>query len=134
MQVREYTDADFQRVRDMYRKSGYDYQLPSLSGQEFFSRRVVGSGDSIGMAAFLRHTAEVYLVCDHDWRTPAWRLEALRQLQLASTSDARDHGVKEIAGFVPPPIDKKFGKRLVRMGWNYFKGEEWRCYSLLTGA
>lgn len=129
MNVREYTDADFARVKEMYGRSGFDYQLPSLSGTDFFSRRVIGSGDGIGMAAFLRHTAEVYLITDPEWRTPAWRHTALRELHIASFADAREHGVKEIVGFVPPPIEKKFGSRLRRMGWNSYQGADWRCYS-----
>lgn len=127
--MREYTDADLGRVKEMYAKSGYDYQFPSLSGTDFCSRRVVDSSDRIGMAAFLKPVVEVYLIADPTWRNPAWRHEALRQLHVASFADAKACGAKEIVGFVPPPIEHKFGSRLRRMGWNYFKGQEWCCYA-----
>lgn len=83
----------------------------------------------MGMAAFMRHTAEAYMVCDPTWRNPAWRMEALRQLCRVCNDDAREAGVKEVMAFLPPSVTKKFGKRLDRMGWNHYLGEEWRCYA-----
>ena len=130
MIVREYTDADFQQIKQLHTNSGYRYPLPALSGEEFYSRRVVQGSDGLGMAAFLRLTSEVYLISDPKWRNPAWRLEALRQLQAVSVGDARDKGVKEICGFLPPEIEKKFGHRLSRIGWTSYKGPEWHCYGL----
>ena len=130
MQVREYTDADFEQIKRLHADSGYRYSLPALSGEEFYSRRVIQGREGIGMAAFMRLTSEVYLISDPQWRNPAWRLEALRQLQNVSVGDARAKGVKEIVGFLPPEIEKKFGHRLTRMGWTSYKGPEWKCFGL----
>lgn len=129
MLVREYQDADLDRIKEIHAKSGFDYDLPALSRESFYSRRVIGDNERIGMAAFLRHTSEVYLLCDSGWRNPAWRMEALRQLHVSSFRDAREHGVKEIFGFLPPPVTKRFGRRLTRLGWSSYQGPEWQCYS-----
>lgn len=117
MLVREYTDADFGRLQQLHSQSSFDYKLPTLSKDVFFSRRLVGDGKSIGMGAFLKHTAEAYLICDPDWRTPAWRMEALRQLCLVCNEDAKSQGVREVEAFLPPEVERKFGKRLSHMGW-----------------
>lgn len=129
MNVREYTDADFERIKDLHRQSGFEYELPDLSDARFFSHRVVWNKSGICMAGFLRLSAEAFLVCDPGWRTAAWRDLALRQLHRACRADATEKGVADVNCFVPPAIEKQFGRRLVRLGWNRYKGQEWRCYS-----
>jgi hypothetical protein len=126
--IREYTESDHDRIKELHQQSGFDYQLPALSGEEFFSRRVIEGDNAIGMAAFLRLTAEAYLVCDPSWRNPAWRVEALRQLSLQCNSDARDKGVIEVEAFLPPQVATKFGLRLKRMGWVRAR-DGWVSYS-----
>lgn len=130
MLVREYSDADYQQVHRLHAKGGLGYTLPPLPREEFYSRRVVEDHGAVAMAAFMRLTSEVYLIPDPSWRNPAWRMEALRQLQAVCVGDAREQGVKEICGFLPPVLVKKFGRRLTRMGWSSYKGEEWKCYGL----
>lgn len=127
MLVRSYTEADYGKIRELHSRSKFDYDLPQPSGKVFFSRRVAGDDASIGMAAFLKLTAEAYLVCDPEWRTPAWRLEAIRQLSLQCNSDAKQAGVTEVVSFLPPQVEATFGKRLTRMGWDKCR-EDWHCW------
>src|SRR5690348_11029065 len=102
MQVRAYTEADLERVKDLHSRSGFRYALPDFSGEEFFSTRIVADKDGIGMAGFLRRTAEAFLICDPNWRTAAWRELALRNLQTACRKDAADEGIAEVNAFIPP--------------------------------
>lgn len=134
MLVREYTDADFAEVKRIYEASGFNYVLPNFTSEEFYSRRVIGEGNSLGVALFQRRTAECYLVANPKWRTPAWRLEALRQLHIAGLADAREAKVQELIGFVPPQIERRFGRRLKQnFGWNDWElGKEWRGYTRLV--
>jgi hypothetical protein len=130
MQIREYQPADLDRIKELHRQSGFRYALPDFSGQEFISRRVVGDESDIGMAGFLRLTAEAFLVCSPDWRTAAWRDLALRKLHTVCREDAAGRGVSEVNAFLPPEIVARFGARLVRSGWKrYPKGQEWSCFS-----
>lgn len=131
MIIREYTDEDFDEIRELHAQSGFNYSLPNLSREEFFSRRVIGGGDSdsIGMAAFLRLSAEVYLICDPKWRTPAWRNEAIRQLHIASIGDAREAKVRQLVAFLPPQVTKSFGRRLKKHRWTSYQDMEWKCFS-----
>lgn len=127
MRVREYSDEDFETIRKLHEQSGFDYRMPPLSSQEFFSRRVVEDNSGFGMGAFMRLTAEAYLVCNPEWRTPAWRFEALRQLCHVCNDDARNRDVKEVGAFLPPQAEVKFGKRLIKMGWGMCR-EDWHYY------
>lgn len=126
MIIRPYTEGDFEQIRELHRESGLDYDLPSLSGEEFFSRRVVGDGEGVGMAAFLKLTAEAYLICNPKWRNPAWRFEALRQLSMQCNDDARRKKVTEVTAFLPPPMVSTFGRRLGKLDWKKVRND-WQC-------
>lgn len=126
MNIREYTDADFARIKELHQQSGFDYKLPTLSSKEFFSRRVIGHDGEIGMATFLKLTAEAYLICDPKWRNPAWRFEALRQLSIQCNDDSRAAGVTEVVAFLPPDMATRFGRRLGKLGWDKIR-QDWEC-------
>lgn len=128
MLVREFTDADYQQVHRLHAQGGFGYTLPPLSSEEFYSRRIVEGDGEVAMGAFMRLTSEVYLIPNPTWRNPAWRMEALRKLHVVCYGDAHDKGVKEVCAFLPPQLEKKFGRRLKRMGWSSYKGPEWRCF------
>jgi len=128
MIVRQFEPGDMDEVRRIHGLCGFDYVLPDFSGKEFFSGRVVQDRNGIGMAAFLRLSAEAFLIADPQWKTPAWRMEALRQIQAICTGDARNAGVAEVEAWIPPEIESKFGKRLVKMGWQRAR-DGWKSYS-----
>lgn len=130
MIIREYVESDLKVLEGLHEKSGFEYSLPAPTSEKFFFRGVVEDDSGIAMAAFLRLNAEAFLLCNADWRTPAWRYEAFRQLSGVGAEAARKAGAWDINAFLPPKIGKQFGKRLNRMGWSSYKGEEWRCYSL----
>jgi len=128
--IREYKEEDFERVRELHELSGFKYQLPELSLPSVFSRLVVATSSGVEMAAFLQRTAQVYLICDPGWKTPAWRYDALHALHCASYRNAQREGIAEVNAFVVPRIKKQFGSRLRRMGWRYYPdGKEWHCYT-----
>jgi hypothetical protein len=132
MRVQQYTEADFDRVKELHGQSKLDYKLPSLSGKEFFSRRVIKDDASLGMAAFLKLTAEAYLICDPKWRNPAWRFEALRQLSMQCNDDAREAGVSEVCAFLPPKMVGRFGRRLGTLGWQKIRNDWQVVYHEVT--
>lgn len=125
MIIREYQDSDLNHIKDLHKRSGFKYPFPDMA--DFFSRRIVGSGDEVGMISMLKLTAEAYLICDPEWRTPAWRMEALRQVQSLANSDAKAKGVVEAVAFIPPSVEKTFRRRLGKMGWHRNK-PSWHSY------
>jgi hypothetical protein len=97
---------------------------------DFFSKNVAEDESGIGAVVFQRLCSEVIMICDKDWRTPAWRMEAIRQLQIDGMEDARAKGVKEALAFIPPVIEPKFKHRLLGLGWSPVTQPQWACYYL----
>jgi hypothetical protein len=79
-------------------------------------------------AAFLRLTAEAYLLLDPRAATPRERWQWLLALHEAARRDAWQRGLEDVHAWLPPPIAKKFGRRLERLGWR--RDDSWTPYSL----
>ena len=81
--------------------------------------------DIVG-AAFLRLTAEAYLLLDPSAATPRQRWQSLLALHAAAERDAWKRGLEDVHAWLPPPIASKFGKRLARLGW--IRDDAWTPY------
>jgi hypothetical protein len=77
-------------------------------------------------AAFLRLTAEAYLLLDPLAGTPRERWQWLLALHAAAERDAWQRGLEDVHAWLPPPIARKFGKRLQRLGW--LRDDTWSPY------
>jgi hypothetical protein len=145
MLVREYTEDDLDALRAIHAAQGFDYALPDLSNPLFVTKLVLadaagtkgkgaGAGSSavtdqsgriIG-AALLRLTAEAYLLLDPKAGTPRERWQWLLALHAAAERDAWHRGLEDVHAWLPPPIAKKFGKRIERLGWR--RDDTWTPY------
>ncbi len=83
-------------------------------------------------AALLRLTAEAYLLLDPRAGTPRERWQWLLALHEAARRDAWQRGLEDVHAWLPPPIAKKFGKRLARLGWR--RDDAWTPYSTKLDA
>jgi hypothetical protein len=86
---------------------------------------VANHGAIIG-AALLRLTAEAYLLLDPGAGTPRQRWQWLLALHAAAQRDAWQRGLEDVHAWLPPPIAKKFGKRIARLGWQ--RDDTWTPY------
>ena len=77
-------------------------------------------------AAFLRLTAEAYLLLDPRAGTPRERWQWLLALHAAAEHDAWQRGLEDVHAWLPPTIADKFGKRLARLGW--LRDDAWTPY------
>jgi hypothetical protein len=125
MRVREYTEQDFEALRAIHAAQGFDYALPDLSNPLFVTKLVLaetpssageGKYEVVG-AALLRLTAETYLLLDPHAGTPRERWSWLLALHAAAERDAWQRGLEDVHAWLPPPITRKFGKRIERLGW-----------------
>ena len=105
-------------------------QQPTPGGQDFVQG---GSPDAEGAApckiigaALLRLTAEAYLLLDPRAGTPRERWQWLLALHAAAERDAWQRGLEDVHAWLPPPIAKKFGKRIARLGW--LRDDAWTPY------
>ncbi len=126
MLVREYQESDLAQLRAIHAAQGFDYALPDLSNPLFVTKRVVANDGSIVGAALLRLTAEAYLLLDPRAGTPRQRWQWLLALRNATERDAWQRGLEDVHAWLPPPIAKKFGKRLARLGWQ--RDDAWTPY------
>jgi hypothetical protein len=135
MPVREYNEGDLDALVAMHRAQEFDYALPDLADPIFVSKLVLEDGDSGGagngrdkivMAALARLTCEMYLLVDPRAGTPRERYARLLELQRAGAADLRARGLDDAHAWLPPPIAKRFGRRLEGLGW--IRDDAWTPY------
>jgi hypothetical protein len=115
--IREYRASDEPILRRLHAEQGFDYEFPDLSQ---FEGVLVATdeNDSPVQAVAARKTVEIYMLGDPKWRTPAWRFGQLRELQDAMHRLLLRLGYQDAHCWIPPAVEKAFGRRLVRdMGW-----------------
>jgi hypothetical protein len=126
MLVREYSESDLPQLRAIHAAQGFDYALPDLSNPLFVTKKVLAQDEAILGAAFLRLTAEAYLLLDPRSGTPRQRWQSLLTLHAAAERDAWQRGLEDVHAWLPPPIAKNFGKRVTRLGW--VRDDTWTPY------
>jgi hypothetical protein len=125
--VREYTHADLDALRRMHAQQGFDYAFPDLADPLFVSKLVVedGAGRAV-MASLARLTCEMYLLVAPREGNPRERYARLLALHSAGERDLVARGLHDAHAWLPPPIAKKFGRRLAALGW--VRDDAWTPY------
>jgi hypothetical protein len=126
MEVRAYTDADFESLREMHAAQGFGYAFPDFNDPLFLVRSIVEEDGRPRMAAFLRLTAEAYLLADPREGSPRQRWRWLLVLHEAVRQEAAARGLADVQAFLPPRVARAFGRRLAALGW---RRDPWTCYT-----
>jgi hypothetical protein len=134
MQVRQYNESDLAQLKAIHASQGFCYEFPDLDNPLFLTKLVLTDADAgatessekILAAAFLRLTAETYLLLDPTAGTPRARWNSLLALHAATHRDAWARGLEDVHAWLPPPIAQKFGRRLQRLGW--IRDDAWTPY------
>ena len=139
MQIREYRESDLAALRAIHEAQGFDYPLPDLRSPLFVTKLILSKAEkendshqaeppqeNIIGAALLRLTAEAYLLLDPKAGTPRQRWQWLLQLHAATERDAWQRGLEDVHAWLPPPIARKFGKRIETLGWR--RDDTWTPY------
>ena len=85
--------------------------------------------DSAGravMASLARLTCEMYLLADPGAGNPRERYARLLALHRAGEQDLLSRGLDDAHAWLPPPIAKRFGRRLEALGW--VRDDAWTPY------
>lgn len=127
MRIREFGEKDLERVRELHRACGFEYDLPNMASPLIVVRQAVEDDGEIQLAGFLRVTTEAFLLMNAKWRTPGWRWLAINRLHEAARADARAKGIEDVNVWIPPEIERPFGRRLMAMGWR--KERPWATYT-----
>jgi len=125
--IREYTEADLAGLRRVHAQQGFDYAFPDLADPLFVSKLVVedGAGRAV-MASLARLTCEMYLLVAPGEGNPRERYARLLALHRAGERDLLARGLHDAHAWLPPPIAKKFGRRLAALGW--VRDDAWTPY------
>jgi len=125
--IREYSHADLDALRCMHAQQGFDYAFPDLADPLFVSKLVVedGAGRPV-MASLARLTCEMYLLAAQGEGNPRERYARLLALHRAGERDLLARGLHDAHAWLPPPIAKKFGRRLAALGW--VRDDAWTPY------
>jgi hypothetical protein len=125
--IREYTDADLDALRRMHAQQGFGYPFPDLADPLFVSKLVVenGAGRAV-MASLARLTCEMYLLVAPGEGNPRERYARLLALHSVGERDLVARGLHDAHAWLPPPIAKKFGRRLAALGW--VRDDAWTPY------
>jgi hypothetical protein len=84
----------------------------------FISKLVIDDASGRPVCASLaRITCEMYLVADPDAGTPRERYARILALHDAGARDLLSRGLDDAHAWLPPPIARRFGRRLEALGW-----------------
>lgn len=123
----------------MHAGQGFDYPFPDLADPIFVSKLVVEdeSGRAV-MASLARLTCEMYLLVDRSGESqiagnrrtalsaPRERLAQLLALHGEGERDLLARGLEDAHAWLPPPIARRFGRRLESLGW--VRDDVWTPY------
>jgi hypothetical protein len=128
--IRGYQASDLERLKDLHRMQGFEYNFPDLSDPVFALNSVVEDGE-IQAAAFVKILGEAYLFINPEYADPLTRWQMLLRVHEDMRRQASDIGLSEVTCFVPPELPKRFLKRLVGtkkkpgLGWQ-LEPSEWK--------
>jgi len=125
--VRAYSEADLDELRRIHARQGFDYAFPDLADPIFISKLVVEDdrGRAV-MASLARLTCEMYLLADPDAGEPRQRYARMLQLHRVGEQDLLSRGLDDAHARLPPPVAKRFGRRLEALGW--VRDDAWTPY------
>ncbi len=127
MLVREYRESDLEALLRIHARQGFDYAFPDISDPIFLSKLVVEdeSGRAV-MASLARLTCEMYLLVDPEAGNPRERYGRFLALHSAGERDLLARGLDDAHAWLPPPIARRFGRRLAALGW--IRDDAWTPY------
>lgn len=119
---------DIPVLREMYQRAGYEYEFPNLNSHLFEEIQVLVNDDGAPiMAAAAERIIQLYLFCGESFKHPAARLYGIQLLHDALAKSLKRKGYREANAFLPPEIEKTFGKRLRKtFGWT----KNWLSYAV----
>jgi len=116
--IRALQPSDIPSLRAMFEQSGLEYAFPELGGPLMESVLVVVDQNDAPVAAVAaERIVQLYLLVD-ETLGPVAKFQAIREMHKSMATALRDKGYNGAEAFVPPELEKSFGRRLMRtFGW-----------------
>lgn len=130
MIIRYLKESDIPRLKRLYKKMGVPLPFPNLN--EFLPNMpvIVDEKNRVVMAVGMVPSVEVWLFMDKDWETPGMRMEAFKVIHEWIRKDLKAKGFIQAHAFLPPSLEKQFGRRLTKT-FKWVK-EFWPCFCRRT--
>lgn len=117
MVIRKIRPNDHEKLKALHAKSPSKYELPDFDGINFITGYVaVDENDEPRVLLCFRRTAEAYVVVDHEFDVPAYRLLALSELIEAAKPVMTQLGYEDVFGTIGPDVPKGYLRRLQKFG------------------
>lgn len=124
--IRDFEARDISDIHRIHTQSGLPSNcFPNVNDELFFIKEVVELDRKVAIAGFLKTTAEVYILVDHNAGTPDWRWGMLQQLAAHGLSRAAAMGLDQATCWIPPEAGW-FAKRVEALG---FQRSPWPSYT-----
>lgn len=126
MTARTLRHDDIPVLRFIHAADGFAYDFPDLTGPKIEGAlAIVDEKDNVMVAIAAERILQAYLWCDPSV-LPAAKLRAIRMLHEELAPVLRSKGYNSLECFVPPQVEKSFGRRLKRsFGWV----ENWKSFA-----
>lgn len=121
---------DIPAIEAIHALAGYKFPLPNLLSPMIEGVEVVvDDADAPIMAAAAKRGVELYLFCPPGGPMhPAVKIEGVRMLHESLRNTIVQKGYSEGYAWVPPEIERSFGRKLRRLfGWD----KAWSSYRIL---
>ena len=117
MRIRELKSADIPLVERLHANSKLRYSIPSLYGNNILDAQcMVDEEDRPRMILVAERVAELYLVLDAGWQTPAFRAVAITELHQKVRENLEVEGIQSAYAFLGDDVPKGYDRRLYRLG------------------
>jgi hypothetical protein len=125
MTIRRLEKRDIPKLEEIYLRSPYEYGLPAFDSPELFESLVaVDENDEPHVMVSALKIADMFLVMDHDWATPALRAEAFCCLFAEMKPRLEAMGVSNALAFIGPKVPMGFDRLMKKLG---AFSMDWRC-------
>lgn len=125
--IRAYEESDFEAIQRMHAQSGLPPEcLPDLTNPNFRVKIIADHQGQAVQAGFVKLTGEGYVLISPEFGEPGERLEVVERLIAAGLAEAASAGLDQVTVWIPPEIERSFGRRLESLG---FAKSRWASYT-----
>jgi hypothetical protein len=118
VEIRAYCPEDKPGIERLHRAQGFGFPMPDLTDPLHFIKLVGEENGRIVNAALAHLTAEIYFFTDPNHGTPRQRFDNFLTMERHGCGQAYyPGGLSDIHAFLPPAVQKAFGRRLLQLGW-----------------
>ncbi len=129
MRIRKLERRDIPKLYEIYWRSPYEFGLPAFDSPELLESLVaVDENDTPYMMLSALRIADMFLLVDHEWKTPALRAMAICDLFSEMKPRLIAMGISNATAWIGPKVPTGFDRLLKKLGGFIM---DWRCIKFI---